>query len=174
MDDQPFYYQMKNQELEYLVRTELKEVMPNMIWRDENGDYEVFGRYVISKINNHLYEVRIHATTVGQFNSTKTALSWCIADKYHSHNLARQLLNIDNWLGHLNNDIFTRATVASRTRQAQLRENIETKLEPKLIRKKELEKQLDKCVNLAKYLQQRGFNNETARSSRATKNTTNR
>jgi hypothetical protein len=164
---------IKDQELEQLVRTELKQVMPNMIWRDDNGDYEVFGRYKIVP-QRPGYEVWVFATRVGVFNSTKTALSWCIADKYHSFNLARQLLNIDNYLGNLNNDIFIRAAVANRTKKAQLREDIETKLEPKIIRKKELEQQLAKYVSLAKYLQQRGFNNETARSSRTTKNQTNR
>ena len=164
---------MKNREIEQFVRAELKEVMPNMIWRDDNGDYEVFGRYVITKTKN-LFEVHIHATCAGAFNSTKTALSWCIADKYRNYNLARQILTIDNVLGNLNNDIFTRAAVANKTKKVQFREDIETKLETKIIRKRELEIQLDKCVNQAKYLQQRGFNNETSRPGRATKNTTNR
>jgi len=164
---------IKDQEIEQLIRTELKQVMPNMIWRDDNGDYEVFGRYRIIP-QQPGYEVWVHATCVGQFNSTKTALSWCIADKYRSYNLARQLLNTDNYLGHLNNDIFVRVAVANKTKRAQLREDIETKLEPKLIRKKELEQQLAKYVSLAKYLQQRGFNNETARSSRNGTNKTSR
>ena len=40
-----------------------------------------------------------------------------------------------------------------------------TKLETKIIHKKQLENQLAKCINWAKYIQQRGFNNETARTS---------
>jgi hypothetical protein len=164
---------IRDQEIEQFIRNELKQVMPNMIWRDDNGDYEVFGKYKI--IPQHPgYEVWTHATCVGVFTSTKTALSWCIADKYRDYNLARELLNIDNYLSHLSNDIFTRAAVASRTKKIQLREDIETKLETKIIRRKELEKQLDKCINLAKYLQQRGFNNETARSSRNGTNKTSR
>ena len=106
--------------------------MPNMIWRDDNGDYEVFGRY---RIHRDLmgYQVWIHATCAGTFNSTKTALSWCIADKYKNYNLARQILTIDNVLGNLNNDIFTRAAVANKTKKVQFREDIETKLETKII-----------------------------------------
>lgn len=165
---------MKNQEIEQFVRAELKEVMPNMIWRDENGDYEVFGRYIISKVSSHLYEVNIHATCVGRFNSTKTALSWCIADKYKNYNLAREILTVDNILGNLTNDIFIRAAMANKTKKTQFREDIETKLETKIIRKRELETQLDKCVKRAKYLQQRGFNNETSRPGRATTNKTSR
>ena len=55
-----------------------------------------------------------------------------------------------------------------------IKESIETKLEPKIIRKREVEKQLNKCVNWAKYLQQKGFENETSRSGSATTIKTNR
>jgi hypothetical protein len=164
---------IRDQDLEHLVRDELKGIVSDIIWRNTAGDYEVFGNYKIVP-KKPVYEVWIHATHAGTFNSTKTALSWCIADKYHDYRLARDLLNIDNSLANLSNDIFTRIAVANRTKKIQLREDIETKIEPKIIRKKQLENQLAKCVNSAKYLQQRGFNNETARTSRVTKNTTSR
>jgi hypothetical protein len=164
---------MKDQDLEQIVRQELREIMPNMIWRNDHGDYELFGRYkIVSKRPCH--EVWCHATLVGTFNSTRTAVSWCIADKYRHYNLARQLLNADQSLGHLNDDIVARMAVANRTKKIQLREDIEIKLEPKIIRKKQLENELSKCINLAKYLQQKGFENETARSSRSGPNKTSR
>ena len=85
---------MKDQELEQLVRSELKEIMPNMIWRNDEGEYEVFGRYKIIP-QRPGYEVWVHATCAGVFNSTKTAMSWCIADKYRNYNLAREILTVD-------------------------------------------------------------------------------
>ena len=63
---------------------------------------------------------------------------------------------------------------ANRSRKIEFKENIDAKLEPKIIRKKQLEKQLANLINSAKYLQQRGFDNEIARSSRTTKNQTSR
>jgi hypothetical protein len=50
--------------------------------------------------------------------------------------------------------------------QPLFRENIEIKLESKIILKKQLEIQLTKCVQQAKYYQQRGLDNETARTGR--------
>jgi hypothetical protein len=111
---------------------------------------------------------------VGEFSSTRTAVSWCVADKYRNYNLAREIYNTDSRLTAVTNDVFVRAGVANRSKRADFRESIDIKLETKIIRKKELENQLTKCVNSAKYLQQRGFDNETARSGRATKNQTNR
>ena len=76
------------------------------------------------------------------------------------------MLETDNKLGYLNNDIAIRANIADNSNKPEFRESIGTKLETKIIRKKQLENQLTKCVNLAKYWQQRGFNNETARTGR--------
>jgi len=83
-------------------------------------------------------------------------------------------LRTDTRLSAVANDIFVRMGVANRSKKPDFRESIDTKLETKVIRKKELEQQLAKYVNSAKYLQQRGFDNETARSSRATANKTSR
>ena len=79
-------------------------------------------------------------------------------------------MTIDRKLELLKNDIFVRSAVADRSKQAQFREDIGTKLETKIIYKKVLEIELTKCVNWAKYRQQRGFINETARTGRATTN----
>lgn len=164
---------MKDQELEAWVRSELRTVMPNFIWRNEHGDYELFGRYRIVS-NRPGYTVYCAANAVGEFSSTRTAVSWCVADKYRNYNLAREILRTDDRLSAVANDIFVRMGVSSRSKRPEFRESIDTKLETKIIRKKELEKQLAKYVNSAKYLQQRGFDNEIARSGRATKNQTNR
>ena len=56
----------------------------------------------------------------------------------------------------------------------EFRDSIGTKLETKIIRKKQVENELAKCVNWAKYCQQRGFNNETARTGRNQPNKTSR
>jgi hypothetical protein len=163
----------KDQELEAWVRSELRTIMPNFIWRNDEGEYELFGKYRIVA-NRPGYTVYCHANAVGEFSSTKTAVSWCVADKYRNYNLAREIYTTDSRLTAVSNDVFVRAGVANRSKRADFRESIDIKLESKIIRRKELEKQLTKCVNLAKYLQQKGFDNETARSGRATKNQTSR
>ena len=156
---------MKDQDLEQLVRSELKHIMPNMIWLNDHGEYEVFGKYKIIP-QRPGYEVWVHATCVGKFNSTKTALSWCIADKYKAYNTARDILNLDTKLQGLTSDINARAKLADRSDQPIFRETVEVKLESKLIRKKKVETELTKCINWAKYIQTKGFNNETVRTGR--------
>ncbi len=164
---------MKDHELEAWIRDELRTILPNCIWRNDRGDYELFGKYrIVSERPGYL--VYCAANSVGKFSSTKTAVSWCVADKYQDYNLAREILNTDNRLSAVTNDIFVRVGVANRSKKPEFRESIDIKLENKIIRKRELEQQLIKYINSAKYLQQRGFDNETARSGRATKNQTSR
>jgi hypothetical protein len=164
---------IKDQEFERMVREEFKTVMSVLIWQNDNGDYEAFGKYKIVP-QNPGYCVYIDDDCQGFFNSTRTALSWCVADKYGRYNLARELLTFDNLLANISNDIFVRAGVANKTRDPIIKENIETKLEPKILHKREIEQQLNKCVNWAKYLQQKGFENETSRFGSATAIKTNR
>ena len=164
---------IKDQEVERWVNAEFKQILPVLIWQNHDGEYEAFGKYRIVP-QNPGYRVYIDEDEQGFFNSTRTAISWCVADKYKRYNLARDLLTYDNMLSNISNDIFVRAGVANKTKNADLREKIEMKLEPKIIQKRELESHLTKCVNWAKYLQQKGFENETSRSGSATTIKTNR
>lgn len=162
-----------DQEFDRLFRQEFRDIMPNTIWQKDNGEYQVFGYYRIQPARPG-YRVFCGATDIGVFSSTRTALSWCIADKNKSYNTARELLTIDTKLTALSHDINARAAVGDRSKNPALRETILTKLETKIIRKKILENQLTKCVNWAKYCQQRGFDNETQRIGRSQPNKTSR
>ena len=164
---------IRDQDIERWITQEFRHMLPDLVWQNEYGEYEAFGKYRIVS-QNPGYKVYIGDDEQGFFNSTRTAISWCVADKYRRYNLARELLTFDNMLTTITNDIFVRAGVANKTRDPWTKENIEIKLEPKIIQKKELEQQLAKCVNWAKYLQQKGFENETSRSGSATTIKTNR
>jgi hypothetical protein len=162
-----------DQEFKQLFRQEFQEILPNLIWQNAEGAYEVFDRYQIESLHPG-YRVSIHGYEIGMFNSSKTAVSWCIADKFRQFNLARDLLTLDQKIGNITNDISVRAAIADRSSRWEFRDPVGVKLETKIIRKKLLENQLSKCVDSAKYLQQRGFNNETARTGRSQPNKTSR
>ena len=163
----------QDQDFERMFRQEFKDVTPNLIWKTDSGEYEAFGRYRIVP-QRPGYRVFCSATEVGTFHSTKTAISWCIADKHSAYNTARELLTVDNKLNALTQDINARAAIGDRSKNPELRETILTKLESKIIHKKQLENQLTKCVDWAKYMQLRGFDNETARTGRSQPNKTSR
>jgi hypothetical protein len=156
-------------EFERALQQEFRNLIPNTIFKNDDGSYSVFGKYCIEPANPG-YRVYCAATEVGTFNTTKSALSWCIADKHQSYNTAREILELDTKLGALSLDIAARTSIAENSTKWEFRDSIGTKLESKIIRKKQVENELAKCINWAKYIQQRGFNNETARTGRSQPN----
>lgn len=164
---------MNEKEFKREFRREFGDTVSNTIWQTDSGDYEVFDKYLIKR-KRHEYHVVCHSTEVGAFSTSRAALSWCIADKFHNFKLAQSLLNLDRALANVSRDISTRAQIADRSKNPEFRENVAIKLETKLIHKKILENDLANCINSAKYLQQRGFDNETARTGRSQPSKTNR
>ena len=160
-------------EFERALQQEFKDLLPNTILKDLDGSYSVFGKYRIEPANPG-YRVYCAATEVGTFNTTKSALSWCIADKHQAYNTARDILELDIKLGAMTRDITARTSIADRSKQWEFRDIVGTKLETKIIRKKKVENELTKCINWAKYIQQRGFNNDTVRTGRNPSNKTSR
>lgn len=164
---------ISEREVERMFRQEFRDIMPNVIYENSEGVYEVFGRYRIVP-ESQGFRVFCSATDVGVFGTTRSALSWCIADKNQAFNLARELQELDTKLTALNNDIAVRSAVAERSRKWEFRDPVGTKLETKIIRRKQVENQLAKCISWAKYTQQRGFTNETQRIGRGQPNKTSR
>lgn len=164
---------ISQQEIERMFRHEFQDFLPNIIWQNDNGIYEVFDRYRIVPEQGE-YRVFCRATDIGLFSTTRTALSWCIADKNRAYNLARELQELDRKLATLGSDIAVRSAIADRSHRWEFRDPVGTKLETKIIRKKQVENRLAKCVNWAKYTQQRGFTNETQRIGRGQPNKTSR
>jgi len=154
-----------DKEFERLFRQEFKGLADSTIFQNDLGEYEVFSKYRIVP-EKPGYRVFCAANEVGVFSSTRSALSWCIADKHAAYNMALEILLTDVKLSSLTNDIAVRAAIGDRSKNSLFREDIGTKLESKIIHKKLLENRLAKCINWAKYYEQRGFNNEIARTSR--------
>jgi hypothetical protein len=164
---------ISEREIERMFRREFQDFLPNIIWQNDNGIYEVFDRYRIVPEKGE-YRVFCSATDIGLFGTTRTALSWCIADKNRAYNLARELQELDRKLATLGNDVAVRSAIAERSHRWEFRDPVGTKLETKIIRKKQVENRLAKCINWAKYTQQRGFTNETQRIGRGQPNKTSR
>jgi len=162
-----------NKEILKIFHNEFPEVLPNLIWQNEDQTYSVFGKYTVEPLSVG-FRVYCSATDIGVFSSTRTALSWCIADKYKAYSTARELLETDQKLANIGNDIEVRAALADRSRRWDFRDTVSSKLESKIIKKKQLENRLAKCVKWAKYCQQRGFTNETQRIGRGQPNKTSR
>ena len=152
----------QEQKLERWAERELKRNIDKIILDDEEGGYIVFGRYLIDP-QQHGFTVSTLDREIHCFSSKRSAISWCIADKINNINLATQILNLDRKQQILTADINTRKTLGSRSRREDFAEIVNTKIQPKIDQHRAVVSELEKCINSAKYIQIRGFNNETAR-----------
>jgi hypothetical protein len=153
----------KEQKLENWAERELKRNLESIIIDDGKGCIVVFGRYHIEPVGTR-FCVSTWDREIHSFSSKKTAMSWCTADHQHQYNLSSAILTLDRKKQTLAADIYCRKTLGERGRHENFYEIVNMKIQPKIDLYNSVNTELEKCVNRAKYLQIRGFNNETART----------
>lgn len=153
----------QEQKLEYFAEKEFRRNMHNLIVQADDGSVVVFGQYCISKQHNNFVVETLSRPPI-EFTSKRTALSWCIADYKNILKLANNILTLDRKKRLLANDIFCRNSMAERSRHHDFTDLVITKIQPKLRNYQAVVSELEKCVNQAKYIQIKGFNNETPRT----------
>ena len=153
----------QEQKIENWTERELRRNIDKIIIDDQEGGYVVFGKYYIKpKFNRFIVETwdrEIHC-----FSSKKTAMSYCTSDNQRQYNLSNRILVLDRKKQALAADIYCRKILGERGRHETFYEIVNMKIQPKIDLYNSVNSELEKCVNKAKYLQIRGFNNETART----------
>jgi hypothetical protein len=150
--------------LEEIIKPDLPALESASIIPD-GRDYIVFGRYRIQR-KPGLVSVLRYGNSMGDFTMVKSALAWCIADKHSQTLLADDIHRLEQQRGLLIADLETRTNLAAKIKDPHLSESVDAKIETRKQRLENLNLRLTKCINLAKYWQTRGFNNETARTGR--------
>ncbi len=145
------------------AESEIAKYLHDLILIEPNQTLSVFQHYKLipGKKSTGVYE-KNHIR--GTFRDTRTALSWCVAQKFRRLDLAKQIQHLDSEYRTLLQDIELRKQLAFRSRHLPFRDAVLTKLQPKLQYHSTIDLQLEKCIRLTKYLQRKGFQNETART----------
>ena len=154
------------QKFQQWALNELRHNLGQTMVGDDREGWTVFGRYHIQP-QVPTYKVWRGPALIGSFGSKRSALSWCIADKHKQLMLSQQIQNLDTKKQIIDNDVAVSHQQQQNSKSSAFKEIVMTKLQPKLIQKATLSAQLEKCISQAKYLQLKGFSNETARTSHA-------
>lgn len=154
-----------------MVAQDLAALAPNTILPDGRG-YLVFEIYSLQP-DQQYWQVRKRGEPVALMTGLKSAVSWCVADKYQQHQLSTEIMTLDQHKLLLESDISTRETLYKR-RLTVDKEAVAAKLAARKRRLEGVDQRLAKCINVAKYWQLRGFNNETARAGRTASHRTHR
>lgn len=159
--------------------TALFETVVNDVLKDSDdlilksgNTVQAFGCYSIAENSGEykIYKNKVHVTSA---NSYKCALAWCIANKNNLKSLQEKLNRLQKELSWKQNEIEFFKHAINQPIPSERKYVIEDKLLLSIQRAKHLRKQLNKCLDSAKYIQQKGFNNETSRlgiNSRSRKN----
>lgn len=153
-----------DKKLEDFAERELRASLNKVILGSERDGWFAFGRYYISPVPTG-YEVYQNDDLISTFGSKRSAISWCVADFNRRYVLAHQIQNLDSKKQIIDSDIHCRSEIARRSKSPAFREMIKTKLQSKLEQNSAVTAELEKCISSAKYIQLRGFSNETARTS---------
>lgn len=124
--------------------------------------YQAFGRYTIVKQPLY-FEVYRGATLASCPSTARLALAWCIADKLGKFSLTQEITLFDEEIERRIDEMRYFRHMIETTTDTERRYVLEDRLQHSHSRMKWLQEHLDKCVNLAKYWQQKGFKDETAR-----------
>lgn len=151
--------------LEAFAEREIVALADNLILADGN-QYFLFGRYELEKLDYGV-SVTYQDKLIAVFGNAKIAVAWCIADKFKQLNIARQIQQLDQERTRYIDDITVKRMLMSRSKNYDFKDMVSVKILHQQRQYLAIDTELSKCVNLAKYWQYRGFNNETQRISSA-------
>ena len=151
----------KAQKLLNKIADELLNSNPNAIFR--NGDsIMAFADYEIEKISKDEYKIYKNDCYMITCSSCRIALSYCILDKHKLVVDARHLVALENKLLHRQSEMMHYRHVITSPRTNNFRKEVVLhRLSSAKYEYNMLQKQLTKTINVAKYWQQKGFENET-------------
>jgi hypothetical protein len=151
------------QKITNFAARELERTKEHLILSNGAGSYIVFGSYLLEPDEQEYKVFNLSEDLVGTFSNKKSAMSWCVADKFNRLNLANNIKNLDEKKRSLGYHISTRQQAYSGAKSLPYAETVSVKMSIKILKYKSVCNELEKCINLAKYLQIKGFQNATER-----------
>jgi hypothetical protein len=133
----------------------------------DTDSYNLFEDYYISKQKNEW--IATHISKLGarlhySFNKLASATGWAIAHNAKQIQLAQKILHWDQQQQHFADEIQDFEFRISNSKDNGFRELLLAKKSRSVAKAVESERELNKYLNIAKYWQTKGFNNEIAGS----------
>lgn len=150
------------QKLDQFTDQQIRKHAEHMLVPQPDGSLVAFGKYLIKK-QQHNFSVFTWDRKQGDFSSQRSALGWCSAERHSCFNLSREICQLDQSLNHLTADVQQTTNTIKHSQDYNFRDILEVKLDHKRQRLTYVKNELEKCLNRAKYIELKDFQNETAR-----------
>jgi len=153
----------KASRLLHRIADELLNTNPNAIFRDGNS-IMAFAEYEIEKVYINEYQVYKDEYLVATCSSCRIALSYCILDKYKKPVDAQHLVELEEKLLTRQQEMMHYRHFVNSDKIDDMRKEVALhRLTSAKYQYHQIQEQLTKSINVAKYCQQKGFDNETIR-----------
>ena len=152
--------------LQRMVDADMRSLERHIITEDQ-GRYTLFGDY---EIRSNQDEAHVYHNGDLKFiaSSLRAAVSWCVAEKHRRHELSNEISRLDQQQHRVQRDINNTRMMLPRISSTELRSSVSDKLRRKEQVLEDVKIRLSNCIDRAKYIQIRGFNDEIARTRRLT------
>ena len=147
-----------------LALQSLQSLSTNIIVKVKD-DFVVFSRYTISPVGDGYFNLYRHGILVHEFTNSRNALAYCILENQARILEAEHLLRQDKRLQRLDTDIDRQSQIMRTTKDDNRRMLMADKVLNNIAIRSDIKINLNDTIELAKYYQQKGFDDETARTS---------
>lgn len=128
-----------------------------LITTDDNGNYQLFGKYVIIPTKGGYYKVVVNATEEYEFGTVKHAVAWCTFDQSKKYREAKRIKELDLKLCSMEVDIAIHKKMAKNAKDDSLKCIYITKLQEDGIKKKIMLREINSYINTSKMIQAQRF-----------------
>lgn len=125
------------------------------IVRENDGSYNLFGKYVIQK-QNHVYRVLLEDNVTFDFSSLRNAVTWCVFEKHNKSKEIRRIHELDELIGSLDVLIAQHSKLLEKTKNDD-KYIYSAKLVENKKRKRQALLEIEEYANLSRHWQTKKF-----------------
>lgn len=128
------------------------------IFQNEDGSYDLFNKYRVTKKEQNLYEVsKIYGDQVHFVSSLKNAVTWCIYEKRNKWSIANRILEIDKKVAGIDVSMALHKRMLLSAKDNENKLVLLNKLNEEKIKRKSMLQELAEYVNESKIMQSKIF-----------------
>jgi hypothetical protein len=152
---------MNNKHIDKIDKFFKKDFINNLndiaIFKNEDGSYELFDKYIIRKVEHCYNLVTKYSSTDKTFSSLKNAVTWCIFDKRNKLDVLSRIEELDRMIDSVDISINIHKRLIEKCKDKELRLIYVAKLSQEQVKRKRYANELLSFINDSKYWQSQRF-----------------
>jgi hypothetical protein len=142
----------------FLTNEFIQSVGNISIFKNDDGSYELFDRYIINETTNNTFIVSIRSSyTTKTFNSLKNAVTWCTFEKRNKFHQTTRIEHLDKSIGSINVEINMHQNLLKKSNELDKKMIYIAKLNEERLKRKSMTTEMHSYITESKYWQTKKF-----------------